>query len=200
MAIRRCKGKTRAGARCTRRGVEWCAQHAAQAGSEDHERTIKKARARKADDWRPRFLAAFEEYMSIRRACLAAEVTRSNVYAERKRDEAFAAAWAEIEESTTEEMEREAYRRAVDGWIEREEFAADGEGNQVLTLRVRKWSDNLLMFMLKARRPDVYREQHKIEVSGLDGAPIAAEISTVTPKEAADAAHDFLTRIAGPGA
>lgn len=182
--------------------MQWCAQHVGQAAGarQDSERTPKKARARKKVDWRPRFLAAFEEHVSVSEACRVADVARSNVYAERERDEAFAAAWSEIEERTTERMEREALRRGVDGWIERQEFAVNEDGEQVPTLTVRKFSDTLLIFMLKARRPDTYRENVKHEHSGPEGGPIAAEITTVGAKEAADAAHDFLARVCGPAA
>ena len=199
MSKRRCKGKTRVGKRCERRGVEWCAQHADQAPAHT-ERTPKKARARKKDDWRPRFLAAFEEHITVSEACRVAGVSRRNVYDERARNADFDEAWKVVEERTTEAMEREGYRRAVEGWVEREEFVLNEDGERVPTLVVRKWSDTLLIFLLKARRPGVYREQHRIELGGVDGAPIAAEILTVGAKEAADASHDFLKRIAGPSA
>jgi hypothetical protein len=195
---RLCKGKTRAGTRCTRRGADWCAQHVAQAPAAapaDTKRTPKKARARK-QDWRPRFLVAFEAHVTVSEACAVAEVSRSNVYSERARSPEFAAAWDDVEERSTEGMEAEARRRAVEGWIERGIF--DGEGEQVG--EVRKFSDTLLIFLLKARRPKVYRENKSIEHTGVDGGPIAAEITTVGAKEVADAAHDFLARLAGPSA
>lgn len=141
------------------------------------------------------FLATLEDTHLVTAAAKACDVHRSTVYEWRAGDVEFAAAWAEVEERSTEEMEREAYRRAVDGWVERGIYE---DGKQVG--EVRKFSDVLLMFMLKARRPNTYREHHKIELAGLDGAPIAAEITTVDAKEAADASHDFLARIAGPAA
>lgn len=177
MAKRRCKGKTKAGKRCTRRGVEWCAQHVAQAGAADTKRTPKKARARKPkqDDWRVLFLAAFEERGTVIQACRAAGVGRSTVYEERKRNQAFADAWAEVEEDTTEIMEREGYRRAVEGWIERQKFERNEAGELELVEQVRKFSDTLLIFLLKARRPKVYRE--RIEHSGPGGGPLEHRVN-----------------------
>src|SRR5581483_11719078 len=73
-------------------------------------------------DWAPRFLEAFAEFGIVTAACGAAGVSRTTVYERRKVDELFAAAWLDVEAATTERMEAEARRRAVEGWIEREEF------------------------------------------------------------------------------
>lgn len=181
MAKRRCKGKTKAGKRCEHRGSEWCAQHLDQspggqrvAARADTTRTPeKRARATKRgrEDWRPRFLAAFEEHVTVRDACVAAGVGHSEAYDERQRNPAFAEAWAEVEERTTQRMEREAFRRAVEGWVEREEFEIDKEtGERIPTLTVTKFDSTLMIFLLKARRPETYRE--RIEHSGPGGGPV----------------------------
>lgn len=140
------------------------------------------------------FLAAFEAEHLVSSAAKAAQVHRSTVYEWRASDPVFAAAWFDVEERSTELLEREAYRRAAVG-VERAIFHK-GE----VVGREQEYSDVLLIFMLKARRPAVYREQHRVELAGVDGAPISAEIVTVDAKEAADAAHQFLARIAGPAA
>lgn len=125
-------------------------------------------------DWAPAFLEAFAEFGIVTAACGVAGVSRSTAYERRKLDEAFAAAWSDVETATTERMEAEARRRAVEGWVEREELevAHDEDGNpyEVRTLIVRKYSDTLLMFMLKARKPDMYRE--RVEHTGAGGGPI----------------------------
>lgn len=198
MARRRCKGKTKAGKRCTRRGVEWCAQHIDQAPAAaraaarapDTKRPPKKARARGKDDWRPRFLAALAEHVVVVDACKAAGVSQSNVYDERRRNEKFAEAWAEIEEQTIQRMEREGFRRAVEGWIERTEYEyheVDGELQRFESLQVRKFSDTLLIFLLKARRPNVYRE--RVEHTGAGGGPlehrVKVDLSKLTDEQLA---------------
>jgi hypothetical protein len=154
-------------------------------------RTPKK-RARDPKDWAPAFLAEFERQHIVTGAAKAAGVGRSTVYERRKADREFATAWADIEERSTELLEREAYRRAAVG-TDKPVFQG---GEQVGTIK--EFSDVLLIFLLKARRPATYREQHKIEHSGPDGGPIAAEIVTVGAKEVADAAHEFLSKLAGP--
>lgn len=168
------------------------------------DRTPKKARAGEAlakrraaallKKRKAAFLVSLEETHQVIVAAAAIEVPRSTVYEWRAGDVAFAAAWADVIEASTQVLEREAFRRAAEGT----DKPVYHQGELVDTYK--EYSDVLLMFLLKARRPDVYRETHKLELGGVDGAPIAAEISTVSAKEAADAAHDFLARIAGPAA
>ena len=96
----------------------------------------------KKGDWKPAFLDAFAQSGMVSEACRSVGIDRSTAYKTRQRDEAFALAWADVEERSTEELEREAKRRAVDG------------------------SDTLMIFLLKARRPEKYRENVKIEHAG----------------------------------
>ena len=134
-------------------GVDFCGV------SRTRTRTPKK-------DWRPGFLAAFAETGLVIEAAKEVGVGRSTVYDERQRNETFALAWAEIEEWTTEEMEQEARRRAVIGVEEPIYYKGELQGH------VRKYSDPLLIFMLKARRPEVYRETRDYRLSGANGEPI----------------------------
>lgn len=101
-----------------------------------------RARQRAAGTWKPKFLAAFADVGTVVEACEVAGVGRRTAYQARQADEDFALAWADVEEAVTEGLEREAKRRALDG------------------------SDRLLEFLLKARRPDRYRENVKVEHSG----------------------------------
>lgn len=92
-----------------------------------------------AGTWKERFLTVFEDSMLVSEACRAAGIARSTSYRERKADAKFAAAWKEVEERAVEELEQIAYERARDG------------------------SDRLVEFLLKAKRPDTYRERLSIE-------------------------------------
>lgn len=64
----------------------------------------------------------------------------------------------EAEEAATEILEREALRRAVHGREEPVYY----NGQQVG--KVTKYSDVLLIFLLKAKRPDVYRERYDARI------------------------------------
>ncbi len=102
----------------------------------------KGGRGKKRTDWQDRFITAFAETGIVVDAAKAVGVGRSLVYAERDRNPDFKARWDAIEEWTTEELEQVAKRRARDG------------------------SDLLMIFLLKARRPAIYRENVKIEHGG----------------------------------
>ncbi len=87
----------------------------------------------------------------------------------RKGDEAFATAWDEALDAGTDALEDEAVRRAHEG-VEEPVFY---QGEEVA--RVRKYSDNLLMFLLKGRRPERFRE--RTEISGPGGGPVRVVLS-----------------------
>lgn len=109
---------------------------------------------------RAAFLAALEETATVLHACKQIGVSRTCVYNLRQRDEDFALAWADVEERVVERMEREALRRGVDG-VERDVYYK----GQIVG-QERQFSDTLLIFMLKAARPEKYRENVKVEHSG----------------------------------
>lgn len=121
-------------------------------------------RRRQPKDWAPKFLEELKTTGMVSVACERAAVGRTTVYDRRDVDEEFRAAWDEVIERTTELMEREAYRRSVVG-TDRPVFQG---GEQVGV--VREYSDTLLMFLLKARRPETYRE--RLEHSGPGGGPL----------------------------
>jgi len=123
---------------------------------EDTERQ-ESSRARLTKDRKQRFL---EE---LARTGIIAEAARlasphakggaiSTFYSERDRDPEFAAAWKDAVEHATGIVEREAFRRAVEGWDEPTRFGP-----------VRRHSDRLLELLLKARSPQ-YREHRHYEV------------------------------------
>lgn len=120
-------------------------------------------RARK---WQERWLEAFRVEGTVKAACEAAGVGRTTVYEERQANEEFALAWHDIEEETTEMMEREAIRRAAEGVVE----PVVSAGKHVTD--VRRYSDQLLQFMLRARKPEVYSEKTRHEHTGANGGPI----------------------------
>jgi hypothetical protein len=128
-----------------------------------HDPELDAADASRARDerWsRDAFLAAFEETGMVSRACEAIGISRQTAYMERQRNEGFAIDWADVEERTTETMEREAYRRAVEGITE----PVVSAGKHVTD--VTSYSDRLLEFMLKARRPEKYRDRVDVKHSG----------------------------------
>lgn len=102
-----------------------------------------------------------EAYARLGTASGAAEETGISRATHRRwlASEAYRKAFEAAEDEATELLEREALRRAVDGREEPIYF----NGVQVGTTR--KYSDVLLIFLLKAKRPDVYRERYDARIS-----------------------------------
>jgi hypothetical protein len=112
--------------------------------------------------WQGRFLAALRNTGVVRHACQAARVGRSTVYRERVRNEQFAIEWSDALEDGIDELEAEARRRAKNG------------------------SDALLQFLLKAHRPGVYRDSHRVEHSGTLRRETVLDLSRLSGEELDD--------------
>jgi len=125
------------------------------------QRRTTSQRARKA-----LFLRAFRESGVVRTACEAAGAQRSTIHRWRQDDPAFARAFDEGYDDAIDQLEREAIRRAFEGW---DEPVYQG-GNMVGTIR--KFSDTLLIFLMKGARPTKYRDNARLELTGADGGPL----------------------------
>ena len=86
-----------------------------------------------------RFLDRLRNSGNIRASCDAADVPRRTVYRWRDRFVTFREEWEEALEDACDVLELEAWRRAM-----------------------KENSDRLLMFLLKAHRPDRFKDRHDI--------------------------------------
>ncbi len=89
------------------------------------------------------FLAAFRETGNVRLTCKAAGVGRSSHYRWLEKDPEYREAFDVAKEDAADVLEGEAHRRAVDGWEEPVGWYKGVAGGTV-----RRYSDNLLMFLL----------------------------------------------------
>ena len=96
------------------------------------------------------FLDQIAAGQSVRASATAAGINPRLPYSWRKLDTAFAAAWSAAEEAGTDVIEEEAFRRAVTG-VEKPVY----RGGEVVG-HVADYSDAMLMFLLKSRRPERY--------------------------------------------
>jgi hypothetical protein len=87
---------------------------------------------------RKKFLDALALGYSISYACKKLKIGRQTAYDLKKKDEEFAGAWEEAVEQGTEALEDEAVTRAYNG------------------------SDTMLIFTLKARKPEKYGDKKHI--------------------------------------
>ena len=88
------------------------------------------------------FLRCYAEIGNVSLAAMQAGIHRATHYRWLAEDEAYANAAEEAKEEAIEALEAEARRRALE------------------------YSDTLLMFLLKAARPDKYRERREITGAG----------------------------------
>jgi hypothetical protein len=180
-----------------------------------HDRTPEKA-LRPA--WRPAFLAALRENGVVRDACEAAGIGRSTAYDARDADPEFRAGWEAALQEAADLLVREAVRRARVGvrepvihqgrlcgvWVDADgRVVAEGTvGATMIPLTVTRYSDTLLIFLLKGARPEQYRESAKVVVAGDPAAPIKNEHSgTVRHVHEPDpgAFRSFMAGVLGTG-
>lgn len=106
-----------------------------------------------------RFLLDFARHGNVSAAAKAAGVARRTVYAWQEHDPAFLLTYRQAELEAVDALELEAHRRAVTGVLE----PVYQGGAKVGTIR--KFSDTLLIFLLKGARPEKYREKIDLSVT-----------------------------------
>lgn len=102
-------------------------------------------------DWPARFLEVFAATCNVLLSAKGAGIDRDIVYKRRKLDPEFAAAMDSARDDALDTLEAEAWKRARDT------------------------SDNLLMFLLKAHRRELYGDTVRIDIRA-EAERIAAEV------------------------
>lgn len=111
-----------------------------------------------------RFLESFARTGNITESCeLVGIKRRADVYDWQEHDPAFVAAFREAEVKATEFLETEARVRATDGTMKPVFHQGEVVGY------IAEKSDNLLMFLLKARNPNKYRDRVQMQHSDAEG-------------------------------
>ncbi len=111
-------------------------------------------------------MAALETTGNVTLACEMARLPRRSAYDWREDDPEFAADWVKSLDLGIDALEDEANRRAREGTLEPVYYQGKEVG------QIRKYSDILLIFLLKGRRPEVFRE--RIEHTGKGGQTLFA--------------------------
>lgn len=128
------------------------------------------------------FLKAFVERGTVLGASDASGIHRDTHYHWLKTDTDYAQAYAMAEEEAVQMLETEIRRRALVGVDE----PVWHQGKRVGY--VKKYSDTLAIFILKARRPDVYRERFEGTITNVDLTDLTddelATIRTVMARQA----------------
>jgi hypothetical protein len=140
--------------------------------------------------WRPVFLQALSLGANVREACETAGISRAMAYKARYGGPEFAEAWDAALDDAVDRWVEEARRRAVDGidepvvyqgeikgvWVDDQGRPVGGytPGARQIPLTVKKYSDALLITLLKAYRPERFREHRAVEYSGSVGHKVEA--------------------------
>ena len=121
-------------------------------------------RLRLTRECQERFLKALAETGIVSAAVEIAGTSRTRVYELRKRNPGFAAGWEDAEERAADALEDEAWRRAVDGvqepLVSGGRVVRDDDGQPIA---IRRYSDALMIALLKARRPERFKDRAVVE-------------------------------------
>lgn len=112
--------------------------------------------------WQSAFLTAFAQLGNVTEAAKLANTTRMTVWRHKTSDPEFAKLFAEAEQEAADLLEKEAWRRATEGTDEPVFYKGDKCGS------IKRYSDNLLMFLLRGVRPEKYRERFVLPVDELN--------------------------------
>lgn len=120
----------------------------------------RKGTAAPRADWHPKFLAELAVTCNVTEAARVAGASRPTVYEHKKKDPAFSAAWDDAVDEGVDALELECRRRALHG-VTKPIFYQGMECGSV-----QEYSDTLAIFLLKAHRPKVYRENVDVTTGG----------------------------------
>lgn len=116
-------------------------------------------------------MAAYAEAGTITEAAQIADIDRTSHYRWLRDDPTYAERFKDAHEQSVERLEQEARRRAAQGWDEPVYHKGKVVGH------VRKFSDTLLIFLLKGAAPEKYKDrvQNDVKLDTGDLTPEQAE-------------------------
>lgn len=126
------------------------------AKSKETKKTLKKEREMDTS-WHPRFLQLLSQSCNVTLSAKGAGVIPNTAYEHRKALPEFAAQWDQAKEEAIEILEGHAWSRAS------------------------STSDVLMIFLLKAHKPERYREQSHLDVTS-GGKPLLDPLASALDK------------------
>lgn len=104
-----------------------------------------------------KFLEILKQTGNVSEAARSVGIGRRLWYLCKNSDEKFAEEWESAVEIGTDALEAEARRRAYKGVLEPVFYKGEKCGH------IRRYSDTLLIFLLKGARPEKYADFHRVE-------------------------------------
>jgi hypothetical protein len=195
----RCTAKTTTGDLCKNKAVEGskrCKRHETRRTAHTRAQAREAAMTAERVAKKEAFIAELSKRGIVLHACNVASVGRATAYQWYDADPDFAAAWDRALEIATDAMEAEAWRRGVEGvekplivggrLVSERVFNGQPPGKDEAdgpVAMIREYSDSLLQVMLKANRPEKYRDRASLEVTGKNGGPVKHEHLESIPTE-----------------
>lgn len=136
-------------------------------------RTTAQLNAHDAPALRLAFCEALAETGNITKSCEISGLPRRTAYDARNADPDFRAKWDAAIDLGTDGLEDEAVRRGREG-CDKPVY----QGGKLVGY-VREYSDALLVTMLKARRPEKFKDRVASEHTGKDGSPLIPVLNVV---------------------
>jgi len=148
------------------------------------------------------FLSVYAECGNITQAANAVGVSRRAHYGWLDNNESYREHFADANETATDKLEKEARRRAIEG-VRVYKFTRDGQPilRPGATLDdpdpyyyERVYSDKLIELLLRAHRPEKFRDRVSQEVTGPGGGPLEHSLRQLAllSEEACDQLCDAL--------
>ncbi|MBN2326733.1 MAG: hypothetical protein JXR73_06230 [Candidatus Omnitrophica bacterium] len=106
------------------------------------------------------FIKVMQDCGIVSIAAKAAGISRQTAYNHRHTDSDFATQWDDAIRQASEVLEFEARRRAFEGVLEPVYYRGEVVG------QVRKYSDTLIIFLLKGLKPNMYRDNFSVDING----------------------------------
>lgn len=152
--------------------------------------------------WTRAFLAVLAQRANVSRAAEVAGVHRNTAYDLKYRDPAFDIAWQDAVDHAVDALQESAWNDAVSG-IKRKKFTPGGkpiiDPETKQQYFEQETSVPLKIFLLKAHRPDVYRDNPRVTINVLNQAFEREAVSRgLSPEELVDAMHRVLLRMGTP--
>lgn len=135
---------------------------------------------KKRRNWKPVFLKELARTGNVSQAAHKAKIVRVYAYEAREADPVFAVEWDAALEVAIDALELEARRRAVQGVTEPVGWYQGKAGG-----KVQRYSDTLLIFLLKAHRPEKFRDSVELEHKG--GVHLTHDVDAVIDRVYGDA-------------
>ncbi len=110
-----------------------------------NEKKLTNTTSKRIERWQQRFLDSLRAVPNVTLACVSCGISRQQAYRVRAEDSVFAAEWQESLDKSIDELEARAFQIAMEG------------------------DTNLLQFILRAHRPETYRDVQKHEIGLLGG-------------------------------